>query len=64
MQVTFFLTSTEKLPTIPSWASDIRFVNEQFQEGLLLFSKAAGLRALAWQLALSFCQVDEYRFET
>ncbi|MDO8750862.1 MAG: DUF3883 domain-containing protein [Dehalococcoidia bacterium] len=59
-----FFTPTEKLPAIPPWASSIRFVDEEFQNGLLRGSEANGLRSLAVDLNRLNCEVDEYRFET
>ena len=59
-----FFTPVEKLPTLPAWASNIRFVDEAFQAGLLRGSKATGLRFLASDLSRCDCDVDEYRFDT
>jgi hypothetical protein len=59
-----FFMPVEKLPTLPSWASNIRFVDEAFQSGLLRGSKATGLRFLASDLSRCNCEVDEYRFDT
>ncbi len=59
-----FFTPTDKLPAIPPWASSIRFVDEEFQNGLLRGSEANGLRSLAVDLDRLNCEVDEYRFET
>jgi hypothetical protein len=59
-----FFTPVEKLPTRPAWASNIRFVDEAFQSGLLRGSTATGLRFLASDLSRCDCNVDEYRFDT
>jgi hypothetical protein len=59
-----FFTPVEKLPTLPAWATKIRFVDEAFQSGLLHGSKATGLRFLASDLSRCGCNVDEYRFDT
>ncbi len=61
---TCFFTPVERLPTLPAWASNIRFVDEAFQTGLLRGSKATGLRFLASDLSRCKCEVDEYRFDT
>jgi hypothetical protein len=61
---TCLFTPVEKLPALPAWASNIRFVDEAFQSGLLLGSKATGLRFLASDLSRCGCDVDEYRFDT
>ena len=61
---TCFFMPVEKLPTLPSWALNIRFVDEAFQTGLLRGSKATGLRFLAADLSRCMCEVDEYRFDT
>ena len=61
---TCFFTPVEKLPMLPPWASNIRFVDEAFQEGLLRGSKAPGLRFLASDLTRCRSDVDEYRFDT
>ncbi|HEV8414148.1 MAG TPA: DUF3883 domain-containing protein [Bryobacteraceae bacterium] len=61
---TCFFTPVEKLPALPTWASNIRFVDEAFQSGLLRGSKATGLRFLASDLSRCGCDVDEYRFDT
>ncbi len=59
-----FFTPVEKLPTLPAWASNIRFVDEAFQSGMLRGSRATGLRFLASDLSRCDCDVDEYRFDT
>lgn len=59
-----FFTPVEKLPVLPTWAQNIRFVDERFQAGLLRGSKATGLRFLALDLSRCNCEVDEYRFDT
>jgi hypothetical protein len=61
---TCFFTPAESLPSLPIWASHIRFVNEAFQNGLLRGSKATGLRFLASDLSRCKCEIDEYRFDT
>jgi hypothetical protein len=55
-----FVTPTEKLPALPSWASEIRFLDEDFQNGLLRKSRAGSARLLTSDLS----GVDEYRFDT
>jgi hypothetical protein len=59
-----FFTPVEKLPILPLWAFNVRFVDEAFQAGLLRGSDAAGLRYLASDLSRAKCDVDEYRFDT
>ena len=59
-----FFTPVERLPTLPSWALNIRFVEETFQAGLLRGSSALGLRFLASDLTRLGAEVDEYRFDT
>ena len=59
-----FFTPTEKLPELPSWASSTRFVDQEFQDGLLRGSKASGLRFLAADLSRCNGEADEYRFDT
>lgn len=59
-----FFTPTEKLPALPSWASSIRFVDGEFQNGLLSGTKGSGLRFLAADLSRCYGEVDEYRFDT
>jgi hypothetical protein len=59
-----FFTPSENLSALPSWASNIRFVDEAFQAGLLRGSKAPGLRVLASDLTRCQGEVDEYRFDT
>jgi len=59
-----FFTPVERLPTLPSWALNIRFVDEAFQAGLLRGSGAPGLRFLASDLTRLRAEVDEYRFDT
>jgi len=61
---TCFFTPVERLPTLPTWALNIRFVDEAFQSGLLRGSGATGLRFLASDLSRCDCHVDEYRFDT
>ncbi len=61
---TCFFTPMESLPTLPPWASKIRFVDETFQTGLLGGSRATGLRFLASDVSRCKCEVDEYRFDT
>ncbi|HEX8520905.1 MAG TPA: DUF3883 domain-containing protein [Tepidisphaeraceae bacterium] len=61
---TCFFTPVEKLPALPGWATNIRFVDETFQAGLLRGSSATGLRFLASDLSRCDCDVDEYRFDT
>jgi hypothetical protein len=61
---TCFFTPVERLPVLPAWALDIRFVDEAFQTGLLRGSKVTGLRYLASDLKRCECDVDEYRFDT
>jgi hypothetical protein len=58
-----FFTPLEKLPSIPEWASSIRFVDEDFQKGLLAGSKINNLRTLSAYLSLSNCEVQEYSLE-
>lgn len=59
-----FFTPTEKLPPLPAWASNVRFVHEEFRNGLLLGAEAKGLRFLAADLTRCGAHVDEYRFDT
>lgn len=59
-----FFTPVEKLPTLPAWALYIRFVDEEFQSGLLRGAKAGGLRFLSSDLSRCDGEVDEYRFDT
>ncbi len=61
---TCFFTPVERLPPLPAWALNIRFVDEAFQGGLLRGSKSTGLRFLASDLNRCDCEVDEYRFDT
>jgi hypothetical protein len=64
IEVDCFFTPTEKLPPLPAWASNVRFVHEEFRNGLLLGSEAKGLRFLAADLIRYGAHVDEYRFDT
>jgi hypothetical protein len=59
-----FFTPVEKLPTLPTWALNIFFLDEAFQTGLLRGSKGTGLRFVASDLSRCNCEVDEYRFDT
>jgi hypothetical protein len=59
-----FFMPLEKLPPLPAWASNIWFVDEEFQDGLLRESKAGGLRGLASDVSRCGGDVDEYRFDT
>jgi len=59
-----FFMPVEELPTLPAWASNICFVDKDFQSRLLRETKAGGLRGLASDLSRCGGHVDEYRFDT
>jgi hypothetical protein len=59
-----FFNPVEKLPRLPEWAANIRFIDEAFQGGLLAGSKSPALRFLAADLSRCGGTVDEYRFDT
>jgi len=59
-----FFTPEARLPTLPAWANNVRFVDETFQAGLLSGSKATGVRSLVSDLNRCDCAVDEYKFDT
>ena len=58
-----FFTSTNQLPPLPAWVSNLKFVDKAFQDGLIQGSGATSLRALATDLGKCGCMVEEYGFE-
>jgi len=58
-----FFTPLERLPAIPAWASSIRFVDAEFQKGLLTGSNINNLRTLSAYLNASHCEIQEYSLD-
>jgi hypothetical protein len=59
-----FFKPSEKLPDPPAWAREVRFLDADFQKGLLEASGHSSLRGLADELKRNGASVSEYRFDT
>lgn len=59
-----FFNPTEKLPPLPAWARDVRFMDAAFQAALLQSSGTSTLRGLVGTLERNKAKVSEYRFDT